>query len=283
MQPHGFFIYIMDKLKRCNHCKRELPADVYHFYHNKLKVDGFDPTCKECRGYKFQPVPKHGYKICINCGEEHPETTGWFYFRTDTNKFKNTCIQCFHKHGRRTYNNDKEKAIEYQKNYREEHREGINERQRIYYHKNAHIIRPKENKKRRENPEYSRQYYKNVERFNLQSKLANNIRRRTNAVLHGAVKYSHALELLGCSVDYLWQHLESQFTEGMTRENYGKGKDKWNVDHIIPPPYFNLFDPEQQKKCFHYSNLRPMWGGLNIAKSSWYNGVKYYYKKPISK
>lgn len=218
-------------------------------------------------------------KRCIICGNEYPNTNQYFYERKDTHKLRNNCKSCVKQKTRKIYWDNPEEAIRYQIEYRESHRDEINNRQKTYYRKNAHIIRPKENLKQRENHENRRRYYKNVLRFNIQSKIANNFRRRTNAVLRGAVKCSHALELLGCSREYLVQHLQSKFTEGMSLDNYGKGDGKWHVDHIIPPPYFDLTDPEQQRICFHYSNLRPMWGGPNIAKSSWYNGVKYYYKK----
>tara|TARA_Y100001963_G_scaffold9555_1_gene12267 strand:- start:4711 stop:5598 length:888 start_codon:yes stop_codon:yes gene_type:complete len=79
-------------------------------------------------------------------------------------------------------------------------------------------------------------------------------------------------ELLGCSPQELIDHLKSQFKPGMTLENHGKGKGKWNVDHIIPLDFFkknfDLTDLEVQKKAFHYTNLQPMWGDENIIKSN---------------
>jgi hypothetical protein len=71
---------------------------------------------------------------------------------------------------------------------------------------------------------------------------------------------------VGCTIDELKIHLESLFVEGMTWENYGNGTNKWNIDHIIPCLYFDLTDAEEQRKCFHYTNLRPLWGIDNIKK-----------------
>ena len=75
-------------------------------------------------------------------------------------------------------------------------------------------------------------------------------------------------ELIGCDFEYLRKHLESQFTEGMTWDNYGR--NGWHVDHIIPCNAFDLTDIEHQKKCFHYSNLQPMWAIENFDKNAGY-------------
>lgn len=37
----------------------------------------------------------------------------------------------------------------------------------------------------------------------------------------------------------------------------------WHIDHIKPVRDFDLTDPEQVKKCFHYTNLRPRPHHLN--------------------
>ena len=42
------------------------------------------------------------------------------------------------------------------------------------------------------------------------------------------------------------------------------------MDHIIPVTAFNLSDPEQQKECFHFTNLQPLWGTENLRKSNKY-------------
>jgi hypothetical protein len=72
--------------------------------------------------------------------------------------------------------------------------------------------------------------------------------------------------LLGCSVSFLKGFLEAKFTEGMTWQNHGE----WHIDHIKPCASFNLLDEEEQKKCFHYTNLQPLWAAENLSK-----GCKY--------
>ena len=93
-------------------------------------------------------------------------------------------------------------------------------------------------------------------------KLSMNIRRRINSALKGKNKSKQTLELLGCSVKKIWEHLESKFKPGMTKENHGK----WHIDHIRPCASFDLTDQNQQAICFHYTNLQPLWAVDNIKK-----------------
>jgi hypothetical protein len=79
-------------------------------------------------------------------------------------------------------------------------------------------------------------------------------------------KISKSPELLGCTVQEAREHLEKQFKEGMTWENHGLYG--WHIDHIIPCASFDLTDPDQQKKCFHYTNLQPLWAKENLIKGA---------------
>lgn len=100
-------------------------------------------------------------------------------------------------------------------------------------------------------------------------RLSSCLRKRIHSVLKGKSKSSDTMELIGCSIDYLKNHLENKFQYDMTWENYGRGdknKKEWHVDHIIPCCKFDLTKEEEQRKCFHYSNLQPLWAVDNIKK-----------------
>jgi hypothetical protein len=71
-------------------------------------------------------------------------------------------------------------------------------------------------------------------------------------------------ELLGCSIEDARKHLEEQWQPGMSWDNYGLYG--WHIDHIKPCNTFDLTDPDQQKKCFHYTNLRPLWAKDNLSR-----------------
>ena len=84
---------------------------------------------------------------------------------------------------------------------------------------------------------------------------ANNIR-KTNSVV----------KLLGISLEEFKKYLEKQFQPGMTLGNHGK----WHIDHIKPITKYDLTKPGEVEKCFHYTNLQPLWATDNIKKSNKY-------------
>ena len=90
----------------------------------------------------------------------------------------------------------------------------------------------------------------------LRSRVSNAIKRQNTN------KNNTTIELLGCSVSFLKGFLERKFKEGMSWENHGE----WHIDHIKPCASFNLLDEEEQKKCFHYTNLQPLWASENLSK-----------------
>jgi len=99
--------------------------------------------------------------------------------------------------------------------------------------------------------------------------MSQNIRRRLRFALKGNSKAAPTMEIIGCTIEELWLHLESKFEPGMTRKNHGSFG--WHVDHKKPCCAFDLSDLEQQKICFHYSNLQPLWAKDNLEKGGKYN------------
>jgi len=144
--------------------------------------------------------------------------------------------------------NHREEIIEYNKNYRETNKSEIRDKMKIYNSKNRRRTQDLINKKRRENDTF---------------RLIGNLRHRIWNALKGNTKSKSTLKLLGCSVEKLKKHLELNFSEGMSFKNYGK----WHVDHIRPCASFDLNEPSEQRKCFHYTNLQPLWAKDNLSKN----------------
>ncbi len=104
-------------------------------------------------------------------------------------------------------------------------------------------------------------------RTNLNYAIRKRLRNRIFMALNGDSKSGNTVELLGCSIPDFKIYIESKFDSGMTWDNWGKGNDKWNLDHIMPCAIFDLSKPEHQKRCFHFSNYQPLWESENLAKA----------------
>jgi hypothetical protein len=140
------------------------------------------------------------------------------------------------------------------------------------YPEKIKLSRKKTNEKRKNDPIryekekiYHRNWVKNKRITDPNAKLLFYTRSSMYKVLRGLEKSAPTLKLLDVpNIEFLWQHLIKQFQPGMTKENYGL----WHVDHIIPCSSFDFSNLEQQKKCFHYTNLQPLWASDNLSKGT---------------
>lgn len=106
---------------------------------------------------------------------------------------------------------------------------------------------------------YSRERYKNDIDFRIRRLLRNRIR----LALRNNQKTGHTLEILGCTIQEFKLYLEKQFSKDMSWENQGT---YWEIDHIVPCANFDLSNFDEQKKCFHYSNMQPLTVSDNRSK-----------------
>lgn len=178
------------------------------------------------------------------------------------------------------YKKNKKKIAKKTKTYRKKNIVNIKTRKREYYLENKEHIDQKNKLYEIQNKEkmvkYRKSYYiKNKTLIhekqslylsnNIQARIKHNLRIRTRHVLKGKIKSGTTIDLLGCQPEFLISYIEKQFKEGMTWDNYGR--KGWHIDHIIPCSSFDLTDPEHQRKCFHYTNLQPLWAEDNLRKS----------------
>lgn len=177
-----------------------------------------------------------------------------------------------------------QKIAKYNKEYREENKERIAHLQNKKYRDNCEQIKKQRKEYYRKNPEKHikivNEYLKNnkpkvraAQRKNYQKKISTDMAfkmrmrlagRICNAVRNKGKKCKRTAELIGCDMNQLMFHLEVYFKEGMNWSNYGaKG---WHIDHIKPCAIFDLSKEEDQLKCFHYTNLQPLWWYENLEK-----------------
>ena len=87
---------------------------------------------------------------------------------------------------------------------------------------------------------------------------------RSALVAQSTYKTETTEALLGCTIAEFKAHLQSLFLPGMHWNN----RSMWHIDHRRPCSAFDLSDPEQQRQCFHFTNLQPLWKLDNLRKGS---------------
>jgi len=135
--------------------------------------------------------------------------------------------------------------------YDKTHSVEIRERKRVYYLKNKIEVL-----------QCQKKYEFNKRRNDINYRIRKSLRCRIWHALKHNVKSSTTTKLLGCNIDLLRLYLQSKFQPGMSFSNYGK----WHIDHIKPCASFDLTKKSEQKLCFHYTNLQPLWAIDNLKK-----------------
>lgn len=180
--------------------------------------------------------------ICHVCKGEIPQET---LSPSHRGRKSSICKLCGKNKGRKRYKENHEKRA-YHKKYYAENSERLKEGVRL---------------NQVNNPEKKREYRRRPE-VKIRRAQARRVKRALSRA--GLEKKYSTLDYIGCTAPELKTHLESQWTEGMNWDNYGL--EGWHIDHIRPLKSFDLSDEEQQRVCFHYSNLQPLWAKDNLEK-----------------
>jgi hypothetical protein len=231
-------------IKFCNMCKTEKLKTEFHS--SKSTKTGLNVYCKKCAGIKANKrrenkdnilklqernlnAEKPTHKICTKCEQNLPVDS----FHRNINQKYGLSLKC-------------KKCIIKQHNvYSTENREKIRAINRKSYLTNK--------SKNDKNPHFI---------------IARTTRRRIYDALKAQLtnKKCKSKELTGCSWQFLVEYLESKFLPNMSWNNYGLYG--WHIDHINPCSSFSLVLEEEQRKCFHYTNLQPLWAKDNLQKSN---------------
>lgn len=205
-----------------------------------MKVCNICYQLKRLSEFYLHKTSKDGhFKHCIDCRKEKDKLR-WLKIKDVINKRRRKISKTPEVRlktyiiNQKYYKKNKEKIKQASKNYRESHKVNIN--------KNFNFR------------------YKNDIRF----KINQNLHTRINLAINGISKSLFTMQLVGCDIDFLMYYLQNKFIKGMTWDNHGRCG--WEIDHIKPCAKFDLSNPKEQKKCFHYTNLQPLWSVTNKEK-----------------
>ena len=284
--------------KICTGCGEEKPATAEYFYRATKEKSGLASWCKSCKKKYYEENREKvsaGMKKYYEENREKISARKKKYYEENREKILA---------GVKKYNEEnREKVSAGVKKYNEENREKVSARKKKYYEENREKISARKKKYREENREKllagNKKYYEEnrekilagMKKYNEENRekvsalkmgwarkrrqedpifrLLHNMRARAYYALSGKQKNSRTMQYVNMTPDELMDYLEGRFTEGMTRDNYGK----WHVDHIRPLASFDFTGPDiedQLHMAWNYTNLQPLWAADNMSK-----GAKY--------
>tara|TARA_B110000503_G_C7114074_1_gene399488 strand:- start:348 stop:1163 length:816 start_codon:yes stop_codon:yes gene_type:complete len=256
-------------MKKCYRCKETKPLE------EMSKTKGF---CKPCRKeYRKEYNLKHREKI--NEYQKLYSEQNKELIKQKAKEYSRTAI--FKERCKSYKQRNRDKVLLEKKKYNA--RPEVKEKKKLYNRERAEKLRlskpPKVKKEKvvkvkppvktlEEKRVWRRAYKKRKMATDISFRIRVNLYKRLYTALNRTNKKSAStVELLGCNVKFLKSYLESKFLPTMTWDNYGT---LWHIDHIIPCASFDLSDSKQQNRCFHYSNLQPLFALTTII-----NGVEY--------
>jgi hypothetical protein len=190
-------------------------------------------------------------KTCNKCGSDD------FYKFADG---KSRCKPCTQKYCKKYKRKNKDKISQYNAVYKKENRVAVSEYNRKYNTENRETIQKRHGK-----------YLAMYRKTNFNHKFAEVTRKRITALIKAKQmrkKADHTLNMIDCSKETLVKWLQYNLQEGMTLQNHGK---VWHIDHTIPCSLFQLNEETEQRRCFHWSNVKPMLVLENHSKGNKYS------------
>lgn len=226
----------------CNTCSVEKPLSDY--FANKRNKSGREHRCKQCTKLKNQANKE---KVAESQRKWRAKNPDYAKDYQQSEKRKEYQKQYYKQHSN-AYKDRK-------KQWRKDHPEQEAQARKAYIEKNKKEINKYHSlwkAKKRETDIY----------YKLKENTSRRIRYELNTLLKGK-KTKRTTAYIGCTIDALKTHLEKQFTDGITWENYGS---IWHIDHIIPCATWNLADEFENNCCWNYRNLQPMLASVNQSK-----------------
>jgi hypothetical protein len=234
--------------KICKHCNIE--KDISEYY-KAGKGKWFQPYCKPC-----DTIRKRNYaeKNQSRVKEYHltyyENNKGIIREREKNKRTKYRIENPIHHKPKKELDNEKKR--DYMRNWRLANKDKLKKYSEIHFT----YEKRKEYKKKYQREQMNKPEYVLLKR----------LRGRIYMALKRGVKSETTISLLGCSIDFFKEYIAKMFMDGMSWDNMGD----WHLDHKKPCVLFNLTNDDEQKKCFHYTNIQPLWSNDNLKK-----GIKY--------
>jgi len=244
--------------KICAKCG--IPKPLSEFFIDSRSKDERQSRCKACR------------KVFQQEHKEEISVYGKQYYQDNTEQVKTSNGKYYQEH--------KEECRIYNAKYREEHKEEKKEYDKQYSKDNPEKKKTASKKHgevhREEINAFRRKKIKTDPAFRINTIIRISLYKSLKSKKNG----THLEAILGYTIKELIVHLESKFTEGMTWENHGRGKYKWNLDHEIPICKWDITSVECQalKDCWALDNLQPLWAIRNLQKGDRPMEPKYLIK-----
>jgi hypothetical protein len=232
--------------KICNKCKEE--KEVCEFGKNNLNKNKFQGICKNCdklKSKEYREKNREKYLLSQKNAYEKNKEERVLINKEYYNKNREKIIN----RNKEYYRNNIDKYRITKKEWVENNKENQQKKSKEWSKNNRKLLSEKEKERRNNDPLFRTIRY---------------VRNRINQYLksNNYKKNSKSFELVGCSPDFFKEHIENQFTEGMSWELMGK---HIHIDHKIPLS-FGKNENEVKELC-HYSNLQPLWAKDNLIKS----------------
>ena len=224
----------MEQEKTCSKCGEQKPLSK--FGNDSSKKDGKRPSCRPCKA------------------------------KTDK-LYKQNNSETVKKIGKKYYDENKEKIKNYSKDWYKNNIDHCRKVRDDWYKNNTEKVNEIRKKNKEENSEFYKEYHRAYNNNRYKTNLNYRIKTITNKRIRDYVRKKNAptLEILGCSIEEFKIWIEFQFDEYMNWENLGK---YWSFDHVIPCASFDLQTDSEIKKCYNWTNLRPLKASLNSSKGS---------------
>jgi len=152
---------------------------------------------------------------------------------------------------------------EYSLNYSLNNKENIKKIKQHYINNNQQKVKQSKKEWFIKNPKYQKEWCLNNYQTDIIYRIKSIIRARLRIFIKSKnmTKNNSTFNIVGCTPEFLKEHIEKQFKEGMSWELMGK---YIHIDHIIP--LSSAKTEEEIYKLCHYTNLQPLWAEDNLKK-----------------